>query len=86
MTTVILNTMKTASLGLLEVPVVRVNAGGGCPPGPPLCGDVTGPPPFFVFSRKDFWRIKANEQDNIFGEGVKNYKKPHKNPTNKWRA
>jgi len=43
-------------------------------------------PPFFVFSRKDFWRIKANERDNIFGEGVKNYKKPHKTLTNKWRA
>jgi len=59
-------------------------------------------PPFFVFSRKDFWRVKANEQDNnIFGEGVKNYKKPHKTlrqsflrminnykkqHTNKWRA
>ena len=29
--------MKTASLGLLEVMVVRVNAGGDAPPDPPLC-------------------------------------------------
>jgi hypothetical protein len=30
--------MKTASLGLLEVIVVRAYAGGECPPGPPsLC-------------------------------------------------
>ena len=28
--------MKTASLGLLEVMVVRVNAGGDAPPDPPL--------------------------------------------------
>jgi hypothetical protein len=28
--------MKTASLGLLEVIVVRAYAGGECPPGPPL--------------------------------------------------
>jgi hypothetical protein len=27
--------MKPASPGLLEMPVVRVNAGGGRPPGPP---------------------------------------------------
>ena len=32
-----LRIMKTASLGLLEVRVVRVNAGGDAPPGPPLC-------------------------------------------------
>ena len=68
------------------VMVVRVNAGGDAPPNPFSVGDVTGPPPFFVFSRKYFWRIKANEQDNIFGEGVKNYKKAHKTLTNKWRA
>jgi len=30
--------MKTASLGLLEVPVVRVNAGGDAPPDPPSVG------------------------------------------------
>ena len=77
--------MKTASLGLLEVMVVRVNA-GGCPPGPPPLVTSQAHSPFFVFSRKDFWRIKANERDNIFGEGVKNYKKPHKTLTNKWRA
>ena len=34
--------MKTASLGLLEVMVVRVNAGGDAPPDPPSVGDVTG--------------------------------------------
>jgi len=32
--------MKTASLGLLEVMVVRVNAGGDAPPDPPSVGDV----------------------------------------------
>ena len=58
--------MKTASLGLLEVMVVRVNAGGmPPPPGPPLCGDVTGPSPFLCFLKK---RFLANERDNIFGE------------------
>ena len=34
--------MKTASLGLLEVMVVCVNAGGDAPPDPPSVGDVTG--------------------------------------------
>jgi len=34
--------MKTASPGLLEVPVVRVNAGGNATPDPPSVGDVTG--------------------------------------------
>ena len=33
-----LSPMKTASLGLLEVPVVRVNAGGDAPPDPPSVG------------------------------------------------
>jgi len=51
--------MKTASPGLLEVMVVRVNAGGDAPPNPFSVGDVTGPPPFFVFSRKDFWRMSG---------------------------
>ena len=37
--------MKTASLGLLEVRVVRVNAGGDAPPDPPSVGDDTGPFP-----------------------------------------
>jgi len=41
--------MKTASLGLLEVMVVRVNAGGDAPPDPPSVGDVTGPSPFLCF-------------------------------------
>ena len=42
--------MKTASLGLLEVMVVCVNAGGM---DPPSVGDVMGPfPTFFVFFKK----------------------------------
>ena len=45
---------------------------GGCPPRPPLLVMSRAIPPFFVL--KNFW---ANERDNIFGEGVKNYKKPH---------
>ena len=48
--------MKTASLGLLEVPVVRVNAGGDAPPDPPSVGDVTGPPfPLSLFSSRKFF-------------------------------
>ena len=51
--------MKTASLGLLEVMVVRVNAGGDAPRTPPLLV-VTGPFPLSLFSsRKDFWRISG---------------------------
>ena len=65
--------MKTASLGLLEVMVVRVNAGGNAPPDPPSVCD-SPIPPFFVFFKNSFL---ANERENIFGEGVKNYKKPH---------
>jgi len=49
--------MKTASLGLLEVRVVRVNA--GAPPDPPSVGDVTGPSPFLFFPRKEFWRMSG---------------------------
>jgi hypothetical protein len=48
--------MKTASLGLLEAMVVRVNAGGDAP-GPPSVGDVTGSFPLSLFS-----------QEKIFGE------------------
>jgi len=46
--------MKTASLGLLEVPVVsvNVNAGGDAPPDPPSVGDVTGPFPLSLFSSR----------------------------------
>ena len=51
--------MKTASLGLLEVPVVRVNAGGDAPPDPPSVGDVRGHSPFLVFFKKVFWRISG---------------------------
>ena len=50
--------MKTASLGLLEVPVVRVNAGGDAPPDPPSVGDVTGchgPFPLSLFSYRKFF-------------------------------
>jgi len=51
--------MKTASLGLLEVMVVRVNAGGDAPPDPPSVGR-HGPFPLSLFSsRKDFWRISG---------------------------
>ena len=35
--------MQLYSLGLLEVMVVHVNAGGDAPPDPPSVGDVTGP-------------------------------------------
>ena len=51
--------MKTASLGLLEVMVVRVNAGGDAPQDPPSVGDVTGPFPLSLFSSKDFWRMSG---------------------------
>ena len=51
---------------------VRVNAGGDAP----------GHSPFLCFKNS----FLANERDNVFGEGVKNYKKPHKTLTNKWRA
>ena len=51
--------MKTASLGLLEVPVVHVNAGGDAPPDPPSVGDVRGHSPFLVFFKKVFWRISG---------------------------
>ena len=46
--------MKTASLGLLEVRVVRVNAGGDAPPDPPSVGDVTGHSPFLCFLTESF--------------------------------
>ena len=68
--------MKTASLGLLEVPVVRVNAGGDAPPDPPSVGDVTGHSPSLCFLQE---QIFGDERKNIFGGlTVKvNYKKPH---------
>jgi len=43
--------MKTASLGLLEVMVVRVNAGGDAPPDPPLSVRVS---PFLCFLTESF--------------------------------
>ena len=49
--------MKTASLGLLEVLVVRVNAGGGAPPDPPLLVTSRAIPPFFVFFKKVFGEL-----------------------------
>ena len=47
--------MKTASLGLLEVRVVRVNAGGDAPPDPPSVGDDMGPFPLSLFSYRKFF-------------------------------
>ena len=59
-----------------------MNARGDAPPDPPLL--VTSVrATFFVFLKN---RFLANERDIIFGEGVKNYKKPHYTLTNKWRA
>jgi len=55
--------MKTASLGLLEVMVVRVNAGGDAPPDPPLLVTSWAIPPFFVFFKNSFL---ANQWENIF--------------------
>ena len=49
--------MKTASLGLLEVMVVRVNAGGDAPPDPLSVGDVRSGPLSLFSSRTDFWRM-----------------------------
>jgi len=46
--------MKTASLGLLEVLVVRVNAGGDAPRTPPLLVTSRAIPPFFVFFKNSF--------------------------------
>ena len=50
-----LQTMKTASLGLLEVMVVRVNAGGDAPPDPPPVGDVMGHSPLLSFLKKNYF-------------------------------
>ena len=52
--------MKTALLGLLEVPVVRVNAGGDAPPDPPSIGDVTGHSPFLCFLQEQFFGVSGN--------------------------
>jgi len=49
--------MKTASLGLLEVMVVRVNAGGDAPRIPPLLVTSWAHSPFLCFL-----------QEKIFGE------------------
>ena len=49
--------MKTASLGLLEVPVVRVNAGGMPPRTPPLLVSSGAIPPFLFSSRKFFGEL-----------------------------
>ena len=60
-----------------------VNAGGDAPLDPPSVVTSRAIPPYFVFFKKSFL---ANERDHILGEGAKNYKKPHKTLTNKWRA
>ena len=60
--------MKTASLGLLEVPVVRVNAGGDAPRTPPLLVMSRAIPPFFVFLQKVFYveaEGRSGERDGI---------------------
>ena len=75
--------MKTASLGLFEVMVVRVNAGGDAPPDPPSVGDVMGPFPFLCFLQYIFWRM-SGERDNIFGELLRitrNHIKPYGGPS-----
>jgi hypothetical protein len=53
--------MKTASLGLLEVMVVRVNAGGDAPPDPPSVGDVRQGH-LFCFLQEQFFG-----EENSFG-------------------
>ena len=51
--------MKTASPGLLELPVVRMNARGDAPPDPPLLV-MSRPFPLSLFSsRKVFWRMSG---------------------------
>ena len=48
--------MKTASLGLLEVLVVCVNAGGDAPPDPPsVVTSRAGPFPLSLFSSRKFF-------------------------------
>ena len=61
--------MKTASLGLLEVPGYVWMPGGMPPQTPPLLVRSRAHPPFFVFFKK---RFLANERDNIFGHGREN--------------
>ena len=49
------NNMKTDGFArLLEVPVVRVNAGGDAPPDPPSVGDITDHSPFLCFLQDSF--------------------------------
>ena len=48
--------MKRAELGLMEVMVVLVNAGGDALPDPPLLVTSRAIPPFFVFFKTVFWR------------------------------
>ena len=60
--------MKTASLGLLEVPVVRVNAGGDAPPDPPSVGDVMDPFPFLCFLQEQFL---ANEREIFLARALR---------------
>ena len=68
--------MKTASLGLLEVMVVRVNAGGDAPRIPPLLVTSRLIPPFFVFFKKRFLAMSgiiflANERDNFLARALR---------------
>ena len=74
--------MKTASLGLLEVMVVRVNDEGDAPPDPPLLVTSRAIPPFFVFLKN---RFLANERENIFG-GLTVKIELQETLPNKWRA
>ena len=60
--------MKTASLGLLEVLVVRVNAGGDAPPDPPSVVTSWAIPPFFVFFKK---RFLANEREIFLARALR---------------
>jgi len=69
--------MKTASPGLLEVMVVRMNAGGD----PPLLV-TSNQATFFVFFKN---RFLANERENIFGELTVKVQL-QETTSNKWRA
>ena len=73
--------MKTASLGLLEVMVVRVNAGGDAPPDPPSVGDVSQGH-FLCFLKE---QIFGDERKNIFG-GLTVKVQLQETTSNKWRA
>ena len=73
--------MKTASLGLLEVMVVRVNAGGDAPRTPPLL--VTSDQGHFLCFLQE--QIFGDERKNIFG-GLTVKVQLQETTSNKWRA